>query len=133
MADTGINTEQGTKRQHYEDRDTCGALMKRGFLTNDDRAILCLFLHLFFFFLRALVRCSSSAPSRQTTLRDQHSPTSVRGGKISEKGSLFSSSAVAAVASSSLPPRAPFSSGCHSHSGSQLLKTQEHPCQDGGR
>lgn len=45
MADTGINKEQWTKRQHYEDPDTCGALMKAGLLTNDCRAILCRFLH----------------------------------------------------------------------------------------
>lgn len=45
VADTGINKEQGTKRQHYEDPDTCGALMKADLLTNDCRAILCRFLH----------------------------------------------------------------------------------------
>lgn len=41
VADTGIIREQETKRQHYRDRDTCGALIKGGLLTNDCCTILC--------------------------------------------------------------------------------------------
>lgn len=41
MADTGIIREQGTKRQDYKDRDTCGALVKGRLPTNDWSTIFC--------------------------------------------------------------------------------------------
>lgn len=41
VADTGIIREQGTKRQDYKDRDTCGALVKGRLPTNDWSTIFC--------------------------------------------------------------------------------------------
>lgn len=95
--------------------------MKGCLLTNDSCTILCRYSAPLLLFprektkkQRGLVRCSSSAPSLQRTLRSQHNSTSVKGGKILRKDpcSPLQQFPPLSHASSSLPLCAPSSSGC---------------------
>lgn len=84
---------------------------------------------------KALVRCSSSSSSASSRQRNQHNPTSVRGGKILRKDPCpslqqFPPSPRRACFRERPPPVAPVLAV--THSGSQLWTTQERTGRDGG-